>query len=133
MKDWLKKAFAVPKPEEFVPTERQVAITDRVCQEVVRRHMSTPAMIFLETFRPLNYLGSQVLHFFQPIVSAVLTTDGYQVFTEFLENRGSVDYLCRRIEHFESEYTRIEQSKSAPDEAPDQSVADNANAVKKEV
>jgi hypothetical protein len=43
------------------------------------------------------------MHFFQPIISAVLTGDGYTEFSHFLEQRGSVDYLCNRINEIESE------------------------------
>ncbi len=104
MREWLKNAFSVEDPDQLEPTERQKEIADKVCREVARRRMTTPALLFLETFRPLNFIGSQVLHFFQPIVSAVLTTDGYQQFAIFLESRGSVNYLCRRIEFYENEH-----------------------------
>ncbi len=98
---WLKHAFAVDPPGAAEPTDAQEAAVEKVCQEVIRRHMATPALIMLETFRPLNYIGSQVLHFFHPIISAILTTDAYRNFTEFLERRGSIDYMCQRIEHLD--------------------------------
>jgi hypothetical protein len=96
--NWLKHAFALDAPGNAEPTEPERRAVDRVCAEVERRHLATPALLFLEVARPLNYLGSQVLHFFQPIVSAVLPTEGYRHFAEFLERRGSVDYLCERLE-----------------------------------
>lgn len=99
--NWLKHAFAVDPPGLSEPTAPQRAVVERVCTEIVRRHLSAPSLLFLETFRPLNYLGSQVLHFLQPIVSAILEVDGYQHFTEFLEKRGSIDYICSRIEDLE--------------------------------
>ena len=106
---WLKNAFAVDPPGPAKPTEPQQAVVDSVCREVARRHLTTPTLIFLETFRPLNYVGSQLLHFFQPIVSAVLRGEGYRHFTDFLEQRGSVDYLCERIEKLEADSSRKEE------------------------
>ncbi|MEE8399289.1 MAG: hypothetical protein V3S89_09810 [Desulfobacterales bacterium] len=103
MKEWLKKAFAIEAPNDGAPTDAQKAVVDRICREVARRHMTTPALIFLESFRPLNHIGSQVMYFFQPFVSAILTSQAYQHFAEFLEQRSSVDYLCQRIEYFETE------------------------------
>ena len=103
MKGWLKKAFAVEAPNGGVPTDAQKAVVDKVCREVVKRHMTTPALIFLESVRPLNYIGSQVMYFFQPFISVILTSEAYQHFAEFLEHRKSVDYLCQRIEHFEAQ------------------------------
>jgi len=106
---WFRHAFAVDPPGVKTPTEQQKVVVDRVCMEIARRHLTTPALLFLETFRPFNYLGSQVMHFFHPIVSAVLTGEGYRHFTEFLEKRGSVDYLCGRIEALEEEYSKGEK------------------------
>ena len=110
MMSWLKHAFAVDSPGPAKPTDTQQAVVDKVCKEIVRRHLTTPALLFLETFRPLNYLGSQTMYFFQPIVSAVLKGDGYRYFAEFLERRGSVDYLCQRIEDFEEQYSKKESN-----------------------
>jgi hypothetical protein len=118
---WLKRAFAVDPPGPAVPTEQELQVVDRVCQEIARRRLTTPALIFLEMARPLNYLGAQAMHFFRPIVSAVVDTTGYAVFAALLERRGSVDLMCRRIEHFEAEYERRERGPTGdgePDEGP---------------
>jgi hypothetical protein len=97
-----KHAFALDEGNaEPTPSQKQVA--EAVCREIVRRRLATPALLFLETFRPLNYLGSQLMHFFQPIVNIVLDGEGYRHLSEFLENRASVDYLRRRIEDLEDE------------------------------
>ena len=103
MKDSIKHAFALGEKEVFSPKEKQILIVDNVCREVVKRHLAMPAIALLETFRPLNYIGSQVMHFFQPIISSVLPVDGYTDFTELLEQRGSVDYFCKRIRDIEVE------------------------------
>ena len=103
MKDSIKHAFALGKKEDFTPNEKQIQVVDRVCREVVKRQLAMPAILLLETFRPLNYIGSQVMHFFQPIISSVLSIDGYTDFTELLEQRGSVDYICERIKGIEVE------------------------------
>ena len=99
--NWFKHAFAVDPSGPVEPTAPQREVIDTVCLEITRRHLSTPALLFLESFRPLNYLGSQLLHFFHPFVSAVLNADGYRHFTDFLEKRGSIDYLCNRIKDME--------------------------------
>ena len=101
MKDKLKHAFDIGKSKDYDPTEEQKIIVDKVCYEVVKRHMVLPATVLLETFRPLNYIGSQIMNFFQPIVTAVLPCDGYNDFSQFLEQRGSVDYLCQRLKEIE--------------------------------
>lgn len=108
--DWLKHAFAVDPPGTAVPTPRQAEIVDRVCREVVRRRLTTPALLALEMSRPLNFVAAQVVLFFDPIVRAVITGDGSHEFATFLEHRGSVDYLVGRIETLEADTVRRERS-----------------------
>jgi hypothetical protein len=102
---WLKHAFAVDPPGPAEPTPEQRAAVQRICEEIVRRRMTTPALVFLEMSRPLNYLGAQTLHFFRPFVSAFTTTEQYAQFAAFLEHRGSIDYLCRELERLEMKVT----------------------------
>ena len=108
--NWLKHAFAVDPPGPAEPTPDQSPAVDKICREVVRRHMTTPALIFLEMSRPLNYIGSQTLHFFQPMISVLTDSAGPRHFAEFLEHRGSIEYICRRIEDLEAEATQREKS-----------------------
>ena len=111
MKNTLKHAFSIDDSESFKPNEKQKLIIDKVCREVVKRHLALPAQIMLETFRPLNYIGSQLLHFFQPIITTVLKRDGYVELTAFLEKRGSVDYICGQIKKIQDEQDKYPQKK----------------------
>lgn len=116
---WLKHAFAVEPPGPAVPTPEQKSAVDKVCAEIVRRHLTMPALLFLESARPLNYLGAQAMHFFMPVFSVLTDTGGPKNFAEFLSQRGSVDYLCQRIEDYEAEAEREEMRKAEsgkPDE-----------------
>ena len=97
MKEKLKHAFAIGKSESFSPNKKEEAVVEKVCNEIVKRHVTLPAIVMLETFRPLNYLGSQVMHFFHPIISSILTIDGYSDFTTLLEKRESVDYIINKL------------------------------------
>ena len=96
--DWLKHAFAIESEAAFEPTEPERALVETLCAQVVARGLQTPAVLFLESVRPLNYLSSQALVFFSPLLSAIADPEACRKLAEFLERRGSVDYLCRRIE-----------------------------------
>ena len=98
---WLKHAFAVEPAGAAEPNEKQRLAVDCVCRQIVRRHLSTPALMFFEMSRPMNYLGSQLLHFFSPFLSALTDAEGHKHFASFLEQRGSIDYICRRIKELE--------------------------------
>ena len=113
MKSWLKHAFAVDPPGPAEPTDAQHACVEKLCVEVVRRHLSTPALIFLEMSRPMNFIGAQALHFFAPLINAVTDADGHRHFAAFLEHRGSIDYICRRIEALEASASKRESQPTA--------------------
>ena len=111
----LKHAFAVDPPGAAEPTPEQQAAVDYVCMQVARRHLTTPGLIGLEMSRPLNFLLSQTMHFFSPGAWAIFphrTYQGYTDFAAFLERRGSVEYLARRIEHFEAQFERRERGET---------------------
>jgi hypothetical protein len=58
--------------------------------------------MMLEMSRPLNYVSAQLLNFFQPLLGVLTNAAEYEQFTLFLEQRGSIDYICGRIEAIES-------------------------------
>lgn len=96
---WLKHAFAVPPPEATVMTPAQQALVERLCLAIEVRGMQLPALMFLESVRPMNYLTAQSMHFFTPFVAALADPTAYQAIAEFLEQPGAVEILCHRLEH----------------------------------
>jgi len=116
--NWFKHAFAVDAPGPAEPTDAQREVVDRLLREVVRRKMATPALMLLEMSRPLNYVTAQALHFFHPVATVVLNRAGYEQFVKFLEQRGSIDYLCRRLEQVEDD-SSTESEKPAKGEPND--------------
>jgi len=101
--DKLRHAFAVEAAGPSVPTEQQREPVDMICREVVRRRLTTPALLFLEMSRPLTTVSAALMQFFGPIATILVDPDAYRHFSEFIERRGSIEYLCRRIEKFEHE------------------------------
>lgn len=111
LRDKLRHAFAVDPPGPEEPSQEQQEAVDWFCRQVAKRHLTTPGLIALEMSRPLNYFASQAMHFIAPGVWSLVrpqTYQQYQLFAEFLERRGSVEYLARRVEHFEQEFERLE-------------------------
>ncbi len=99
--NWFRHAFALDPPGPAEPTEAERPVVDRVCAAIVRRRLAAAALVFLEMSRPLNSLAAQAIHFFSPVLSVLLTADQHKRFAEFLDRRGSIDYLCRRIGELE--------------------------------
>src|SRR5512144_2527653 len=63
----LRHAFAV-QPETQPLAVEDVQLLERIAEAVVKRGMAAPATMFLESMGPMNFLGSQALHFFTPII-----------------------------------------------------------------
>ena len=99
--NWLRHAFAVDPPGPVEPTPSQRRVVDAVCREIVKRHLTTPVLLFLELGRPMNFVGAHCLHFFQPVLSLLKDARQIREFAYYLERRGSVEYICRRIEELE--------------------------------
>jgi hypothetical protein len=99
---WLKHAFAVDPQGAAEPNDAQRLVIDRLCAEVVRRRMTTPALLALEMGRPLNYVSAQLLHFFQPFLAIIADTADYEQLASFLEQRGSAEYIAMRLDALEA-------------------------------
>ncbi|MDA0803768.1 MAG: hypothetical protein O2819_08475 [Planctomycetota bacterium] len=99
----LRHAFAMDDPDHADPSEPERALVDRLCREIVRRHMTGPAMVFLESYRPLGGVSAQALHFFQPFGSVFVDPKAWDTLAKFLERRGAVNYVLARLEEMEAE------------------------------
>ena len=109
MRDWLRKArhflvhaFSVEDPQHTFSAEDE-ALLGRVAKYIAARRMMVPAILFLESMRPLNFVGSQVMVFLQPILASFFSAQDYKRLSEILEKRQSIDVLIRKIEQNEPE------------------------------
>ena len=106
MLNWLKHAFAVEPVGPVEPSAAQAKAIDAVCREIARRGMTLPAQMVLDSSAPLSYLAGQSLRFFEPFLAAVLDPVAVHEFATFLEKRGSIDFISRRLAEIESGETR---------------------------
>ncbi len=93
--DGFKHAFATGG--EKLEDDDTVLIR-KLADFVVRRDMAVPAVMFLESVRPLNFVGSQSMVFFKPILSRFFSRYEYDRIASILEKREVVDLLINEIE-----------------------------------
>src|SRR5512142_3109443 len=101
----LQHAFATQSaPQPF--SVEDLELMERMADLIVKRGMAAPATVFLESMGPMNFLGSQALHFFTPII-------------EFAFNAKEVDQVARLLEHRDSIFRLITliEAKSATNRA----------------
>lgn len=89
--------------EEKGLTPEQQEILDKIAKKVVLWKMTTPAILFLESVKPLNYVGSQMMVFFEPFVQTIFSWKDYDEFRKMMEERESVERLLQTIEKFDAE------------------------------
>jgi hypothetical protein len=90
VKEATKVAFAVKSSDK--PLTAEVATT------IVRRRMSGPALLFLESAGPMNFLGSQALHFLAPILDLACDAHEIELAAHLLERRDALSRLIGTIE-----------------------------------
>ena len=96
VKAWCAHAFAVAG-EAGEPSLDARELLERLAGVGVRRGRTTPALMGLETGRPLTFVGSQVLAFAGPFARLVFSADEYDRFVRLLERRESIDLLIDAI------------------------------------
>ena len=94
--------------EELTPHQEE--ILTKIAQKVVYWKMSVPAILFLESVKPLNYVGSQMMAFFEPFVQAIVSWKDYDEVRNMMEERGTVERLLQRIEQLDSEVQEKEKT-----------------------
>lgn len=84
-------------------TERQEELLEKLARRVVTLRVSAMAIFLLESTKPLSFLGSQVLVFFNPIIQSVFNFKDYETVTEMVENRDNIEYLIQKIERLQED------------------------------
>tara|TARA_Y100000758_G_scaffold215886_1_gene155211 strand:- start:408 stop:740 length:333 start_codon:yes stop_codon:yes gene_type:complete len=94
-------AFAVDSGVDFTDQER--AIVERLSRIVVRRRLAAPALMALESARPLSFIGSQFLAFFGPLLNMAFSKSETDLLIRLLERRHSLDLVIDTINRQEDE------------------------------
>jgi hypothetical protein len=93
----LTHAFATRSPSPALSVE-DVELLDRVANSIVSRGMAAPAVVFLESLGPMNFLGSQALHFLTPVIELAFNAREVEQVARLLERRDTVTRLIALLE-----------------------------------
>jgi len=95
-------------PEEKIPIPpEEDAVLDKVAQKVIKWQMTVPAILFLESVKPLNFIGAQAMVFFEPIIQGIFSIKDYDIFRQAMERRENIENLLQKIEYQDAvEYRR---------------------------
>jgi len=97
-----KNNWHLPDSGEKILPEDEDAVIDKLSHKVVERGMAVPAIMFLESVKPLNFIGSQTMVFFEPIIQTVFNFKDYDTFRRALEKREMIEIMLLRIEKYDA-------------------------------
>lgn len=90
--------------------ERRTEIINKIARKTVELRLTPIAIVLLESVKPLSFVGSQLMVFFQPIITAIFPFHQYDEVAALLEERENVELLIQTIEFLEE--NRSQTSKS---------------------
>jgi hypothetical protein len=91
-------------PPELLPEDRE--LLERLARRIVELRLETPALLTLETGRPLSLLAGQAMIFFEPFVQALFRLPDYQRVAALVERRDALESLAQMIERGADERMR---------------------------
>ncbi|HUV30777.1 MAG TPA: hypothetical protein VMY05_06805 [Acidobacteriota bacterium] len=107
---FLKGGINLPESEKNPFPEEEQAVLEKLARKTIEKGMTVPAILFLESVKPLNFIGSQILIFFEPIVQTIFNFKDYNTFRSALEKRESIEFLITRIEAFDAVAARRDKA-----------------------
>lgn len=108
MLEW-KHALSYSGSKDKPLTPEEEAILDKIARKVVAWRMTAPAIMFLETSKPLSFLGSQAMVFLEPIIQSLFSFKDYDTVRKMMEERQNVERLLLKIEQFDAEVLKKEK------------------------
>jgi hypothetical protein len=84
-----------------ISVERRDEVLTKIAQKIVDMRLTPVAVVMLESSKPLSFVGSQLMVFFQPIVTSLFPFRQYDEVAALLEERANVEALIQMIEKLE--------------------------------
>lgn len=100
---------------EFEVTEdRKKFLINKIAMKVIDYRLSPVAIIFLESSKPLSFLGNQFMIFMQPFYRALFSFREYEEIAAMLEDRENIEALICEIERLEEERNARKRTEKNP-------------------
>ena len=84
---------------------QQKAIDD-TARFIIKFGMTAPAILALESMRPLSFVGSQFMHVMSPAITAFLAPHAWDALAKLLEEREGMEYFIHRLEELDAQEER---------------------------
>lgn len=82
---------------------KKTELLDKVAKFISDKGIGPMAIVTLESSKPLHYLGSQTLTFFEPFLNMLINGEKLALFRDAMEDKRYIDYLVAKIEEIANE------------------------------
>jgi hypothetical protein len=80
-------------------TDEDREFLDKLADGLANRRLTSAALFFLESMKPMNFVTSSMMIFLRPIITTVWSDPKrWDRVTRLLEERGAIELLLRRLE-----------------------------------
>ena len=83
-------------PDALSPEDE--ALLSRLAARIAELRLEVPAILTLESSRPVSLLAGQAMIFFEPIAQSLFRLGDYRRFAALVENRGAIERFIQLIE-----------------------------------
>ena len=81
--------------------QRREELVERFARRVVQMGMTAPAILFLEAYKPLSFLGAQLLWVSGPFLNLIVQPTDLHDFTVLVQDDAGTEALIERLESFQ--------------------------------
>ena len=92
-----------------ISRERALILIDKAARFIAERRLSPAALMTIESLRPLNFIGSQIMYMIMPFAELFFNSRQYQEFAVLMENDEYIKILLERIDEVDTEIWRKER------------------------
>jgi PP-loop superfamily ATP-utilizing enzyme len=93
-----------------ISRERALELIEKVSRFIVKHRMAAPAIMTIESLRPLSRIGSQLMYFLAPFAEIIFNSKEYQEFAVILEKDEYIKLLLNKIDELDIEMYKDERT-----------------------
>ena len=98
-------------------SEAQAKAVEKFARLIVRLRLTVPAIMALESVRPLTFVGSQFMHVMAPAAATLVPFAEWDEVARLLEDRRGIEYVITCVEN-EDARTRKPGSETSSEATP---------------
>lgn len=84
--------------KEPLTEEERERLLDKAAQEILKRKLEMPAVLFLEMHKPLAYVSGQAAVAFSPFLIPFLGFDNVNNYSRLFSDRENIERLMKKLE-----------------------------------